>query len=271
MFKFAGSGSNPRYAFYLYTMFCNLEFEFPAALRKALFNNWLLNPSGLPGHFQGADLSQEHLIGKLDDHTQHTDHTYQSHFIREIVAPNVDSLLYVPRQMEESLGLNHRSMKHTEMHTRPEAQVLAKLYRDADLHRFYPGRKADFVARDDVTRGYHAFQEKLLKKYQEWHRRGTNILSRPRRDGATAAAYTEDNEPQAPGAEEEDDYQYLDEGSDDELAIADPDSRVQIRMVNGRMEFEDTGNNDGEISDELLGIDDTDEDESHVSDSDTNE
>ena len=34
--------------------------EFPEPLREAVLNNYLVNPSGLPGHWHELDLLQEH-------------------------------------------------------------------------------------------------------------------------------------------------------------------------------------------------------------------
>ncbi|KAF8239055.1 hypothetical protein L208DRAFT_1085438, partial [Tricholoma matsutake] len=60
LFTFTGSSHN-KYASYLLEMFCNLELESDPELRTLVFENWLVNPSGLAGHWVPGDLYQEQI------------------------------------------------------------------------------------------------------------------------------------------------------------------------------------------------------------------
>ncbi|KAI0054568.1 hypothetical protein BV25DRAFT_1843569 [Artomyces pyxidatus] len=70
MFTFSGAG-NSNYATYLIEMFVNIEHDYPKVTRNALFNNWLVNRQGKPGHFHELDLMQEHFNHWLEELAQH--------------------------------------------------------------------------------------------------------------------------------------------------------------------------------------------------------
>ncbi|KAH7325535.1 hypothetical protein B0J17DRAFT_534562, partial [Rhizoctonia solani] len=58
-FAFWGGGAR-NYGNELLELACSQFYEYPAALNSALMNYYLVNPSGLPGHFHECDLLQEH-------------------------------------------------------------------------------------------------------------------------------------------------------------------------------------------------------------------
>ncbi|KAF9233098.1 hypothetical protein BU15DRAFT_80456 [Melanogaster broomeanus] len=70
IFTFAGGG-NPNYTQYLLELYCNFKWEFPSALKTAIFNNWLVNPHGVAGLFIELDLLQEHSNFWLEEMAQH--------------------------------------------------------------------------------------------------------------------------------------------------------------------------------------------------------
>ena len=70
IFTFSSAG-NSNYTQYLLEIYCNITFEYPEATRVALFNNWLVNLQGEPGHFHELDLMQEHFNFWLEELAQH--------------------------------------------------------------------------------------------------------------------------------------------------------------------------------------------------------
>lgn len=71
---FAGS-THTKYMKYLLEMLCDIEFESTDAERDALFANWLVNPSGQPGHFSAGDIGRK-------------DHGFDESYMRQVIAPN---------------------------------------------------------------------------------------------------------------------------------------------------------------------------------------
>ncbi|KAH7921726.1 hypothetical protein BV22DRAFT_1132056 [Leucogyrophana mollusca] len=70
IFTFAGGG-NPNYTQYLLELYCNFKWELLDDLKKAILDNWLVNPHGIPGLFVEMDLLQEHSNFWLEDMAQH--------------------------------------------------------------------------------------------------------------------------------------------------------------------------------------------------------
>ncbi|KAL1660419.1 hypothetical protein GGF50DRAFT_118975 [Schizophyllum commune] len=60
-FSFWGAGST-NYGNELFELACNFMAEFPPKLRDAILDNYLVNPSGRPGHWLELDLLQEQLL-----------------------------------------------------------------------------------------------------------------------------------------------------------------------------------------------------------------
>ncbi|CAE6411386.1 unnamed protein product [Rhizoctonia solani] len=58
-FYFWGSG-NTNYGKEMLELACGFLYDFPEPLKEAIYQNWLVNPSGLDGHWHELDLLQEH-------------------------------------------------------------------------------------------------------------------------------------------------------------------------------------------------------------------
>ncbi|KAG9090387.1 hypothetical protein FS749_000598 [Ceratobasidium sp. UAMH 11750] len=59
LFGFWGTNSI-NYGNKLLEMTCNFKYEYPPNMKQAIIDNMLMNPSGLPKHWQAGDLLQEH-------------------------------------------------------------------------------------------------------------------------------------------------------------------------------------------------------------------
>ncbi|KAH6899406.1 hypothetical protein BKA70DRAFT_1437548 [Coprinopsis sp. MPI-PUGE-AT-0042] len=104
IFTFAGSG-NPLYSTFLIEVYCNFKWEFSEATQKAFLMYWLVNLSGLPGHFIELDLLQEHFNFWLEDIVQHKGKDFDDPFYREVVAMNIQHFLKLKDEMEGSVLL----------------------------------------------------------------------------------------------------------------------------------------------------------------------
>ncbi|EJD39739.1 hypothetical protein AURDEDRAFT_47200, partial [Auricularia subglabra TFB-10046 SS5] len=139
LFNFAGSGHNPKYFSYVLETVLSLEFECSPALKHAQLQNWLINPSGLAGHYVEGDLVQEHYIKPLTAYSQRANAAYDGDFERNVLSPNLDHLVRLTQRMEAAVHLSKRSQKHTSMHNDPELAILLAFYIQHDIHRFHIG------------------------------------------------------------------------------------------------------------------------------------
>ncbi|KAI0081500.1 hypothetical protein K474DRAFT_1671959 [Panus rudis PR-1116 ss-1] len=88
IFTFAGSG-HPNYTTYLLDMYCKITYELPEATRIALFENWLVNLAGKPGHFLELDLMQEHFNKWLEEMAQHSGKEFDDVWYRDVLSMHV--------------------------------------------------------------------------------------------------------------------------------------------------------------------------------------
>jgi hypothetical protein len=119
LFTFAGS-THHKYTSYLLEMVCSLELESKPDLKTSVFENWLVNPSGLPGHWMEGDLYQEQLQDELYEQIGGKDAAFADKYVQHVIAPNVHRFVRVKKDINESLGLARRSGKHTKPHANPE-------------------------------------------------------------------------------------------------------------------------------------------------------
>ena len=87
-FSFWGAGST-NYGNELLELACYFIKEYPPSLRKALLNNYLVNPSGLPGHWHELDLLQEHFNFWLKRLYQSKTMSFDSKFLTETTGLNL--------------------------------------------------------------------------------------------------------------------------------------------------------------------------------------
>ncbi|KAI0038499.1 hypothetical protein FA95DRAFT_1505585, partial [Auriscalpium vulgare] len=178
VFTFAGAG-NTNYTAYLIEMFINIEREYPKATRDALFNNWLVNLEGKPGHFHELDLMQEHFNKWLEEHAQHTGKQFDDPWYRNVLSMHVHQFLRLTRELEKDVHLEARRKSHTEPHKDNELREVIRICHQHDLHLRRNGRDFGHHAQDDFSVGYRKLgAEGKLEKYikstlQEWHNTNT--------------------------------------------------------------------------------------------------
>lgn len=119
LFTFAGSAHH-KYASYLLKMICSLELKSIPELKISVFKHWLVNPSGLPGHWIEGDLYQEQLQDELYEHIGRKDAGFAEKYVQHVIASNVHCFMHIKKDVNESLGLAWQSGKHVVPHTNPE-------------------------------------------------------------------------------------------------------------------------------------------------------
>jgi hypothetical protein len=85
-------------------------------MKAGIFQNWLVNTQGKPGHWIEMDLLQEHSNFWLKDMAQHKGKEFDDPFYRFVLSMNVHNFLRLKEEMEEVVALKHRTKKHTEPH-----------------------------------------------------------------------------------------------------------------------------------------------------------
>ncbi|KAI0072464.1 hypothetical protein K474DRAFT_1711577 [Panus rudis PR-1116 ss-1] len=166
VFTFAGLG-HPHYTSYLLDMYCKIKFELPDATRIALFENWLVNLEGKPGHFLELDLMQEHFNKWLEEMAQHKGKEFSDHWYRNVLSMHVFHFLQLQAKMEEEVQLAPRTKKHTSPHLQNEYRAVLQVLREADLHRHHSGRDRGFHVTDDFTQGTNILRKAKLASFIE--------------------------------------------------------------------------------------------------------
>ncbi|KAJ3530077.1 hypothetical protein NM688_g7762 [Phlebia brevispora] len=89
--------SPARYTSYGFEQQCQLEYEFTEPLRELFLENWIINPSGLPGGYKAGDhhmhLERHNL--ELQNQMTRRDIEWDSTLSRQVVSPNIDKLIEI--------------------------------------------------------------------------------------------------------------------------------------------------------------------------------
>ena len=132
---FAGS-SHIKYTGYLLDMIGFLEFKAGQELRTMFLWNWLVNPSGEPGHYIEKDLMQEHHNEVLEERNKRQGMSWDSKQMRDTHSRTVEHIECIKKELRPALALLPKGWKHTKPHDRPEIKILLNLYCTTKLHTF---------------------------------------------------------------------------------------------------------------------------------------
>ena len=149
---FAGAG-NVNYTAYLLEMFCKIHYELPDATRDALFNNWLVNLAGKPGHFLPLDLMQEHFNFWLEELAQHKGKEFDDEWYREVLSMHVHDFLRLKEELENVVEIKPRTKKHSEPHLDNELREAMRVFREHNLHSHHRGRDLGHHVADSRAKG----------------------------------------------------------------------------------------------------------------------
>ncbi|KZV89643.1 hypothetical protein EXIGLDRAFT_751045 [Exidia glandulosa HHB12029] len=265
----AGSGHNPNYLNYLLMTYCIMEIYASLSLREGLMNNWLVKLTDEENKFKEGDLMQEHEINQLDRHLQHKDRQYDEPFIRNVISPNLDLLVEIPRQMEEAVGLQARKTYHLSPHTRAETAILAEAFRKAQLHRFCEGRSAGYAHKNSTDIGIRRLQDggDALAKFREFHGDLDVLNSHSKREPLASETIPASAQPpdeqiaEAEGARIDGLLDELINDGSDEILPARVDDRTAVCLSGGQLAVERSEPSTAAALDrELLDDDESDKD-----------
>ncbi|PCH41839.1 hypothetical protein WOLCODRAFT_21595 [Wolfiporia cocos MD-104 SS10] len=88
-FSFWGAGST-KYGAELLELACNFMKEYPPALQTAIMNNYLVNTTGLPGHWEELDLLQEHINYLIKTLYNNKSMDFDSPFLKKTISSTTD-------------------------------------------------------------------------------------------------------------------------------------------------------------------------------------
>lgn len=149
-------------------MYCNVNFEYTDQVRRALFNNWLVNLYGKPGHFREIDHLQEEFNRWLEELAQMKGKDFDNPWYRDVLAMNVHHFLRLIEEMEKNVSLVPRTKKHKAPHLDNELREVMRICRRHDLHCHRPGRDYGFHSVNDYAAGYKVLElDGKLKAYVE--------------------------------------------------------------------------------------------------------
>ena len=95
---FAGS-SHIKYTRYLLDMIGFLEFEVGQELRTMFLWNWLVNPSGKPGHYIEKDLMQEHHNEVLEERSKRQGMSWDSKQMQDTHLRTVEHIECIKKEL----------------------------------------------------------------------------------------------------------------------------------------------------------------------------
>ncbi|KAG9083064.1 hypothetical protein FRC07_014027 [Ceratobasidium sp. 392] len=163
-FSFWGGGSN-NYGNELLEVACNYFYEYPADLQTAILNNYLVNPSGLPGHWHELDLLQEHHNLSIKRVFNKKNSEFDSDFLRRAVSVNVRGFGQLRDSLMHMLGLSSIPIGRSMPQYEHDIDVLATHYRRSTLFNFQSGRSQAFTAEDTFSLGYEKLKATALERF----------------------------------------------------------------------------------------------------------
>ncbi|KIY46989.1 hypothetical protein FISHEDRAFT_46222 [Fistulina hepatica ATCC 64428] len=151
-FSFWGTNST-NYGNELLELACNFLYEFPADLCDAIFDNYLVNTSGLPGHWIELDLLQEHYNFWIKRLFGEKSYGFNTTHLSEHIALNIKGFSELRDLFPHLFGYARRSGKHTDSSTRNDINELGHHYRQDEVHMFRRGRSHHTVG-NEFAAGY---------------------------------------------------------------------------------------------------------------------
>ncbi|KAJ6475855.1 hypothetical protein DFH09DRAFT_1109111 [Mycena vulgaris] len=143
LFTFGGT-THTNYLNYILETIMNLELECSPELKVALLRGLIWN-----------------LL--LEDVVEHKSAQFDDIFIRDIISRNLRHIAQLKVAWRTGLGMEKKSHKHADPHTKPEMRTLLKLYKDTELHSQRLGRQIDDRDTDDFARGVKKLREGALQ------------------------------------------------------------------------------------------------------------
>ena len=151
-FSFWGAGST-NYGNELFELACNFMAEFPPKLRDAILDNYLVNPSGRPGHWLELDLLQEHFNFWLKRLFNSKTTSFEAHHLSHKVALNIQGLGDLRSLVARIFNFKRSSFAHTSPNKVSDINTLGSHYRTDRTLVFVKGRDQPRLVNDEFAAG----------------------------------------------------------------------------------------------------------------------
>ena len=163
-FSFWGAGST-NYGNELLELACLFIKEYPKETRIALMNNWLVNPSGLPGHWHELDLLMEHFNHWLKRLLVKKTLDFDSPFMKNTISLNLSGFQRLRETFPTTFGLKKTAGSHPDADRSADINRLGNHYRSENRLKFVPGRRQGYVTEHDFLCGYEKLQDGQLATF----------------------------------------------------------------------------------------------------------
>lgn len=164
IFTFAGGG-NSNYTTYFLETYCKIKYKLTPDSRDALFNNWLVNLVGKPGHFTEIDRMQEKHNLWMEELAVYQGKEFGSTFHRYVISMHVHHFLHLKEAFEDMVDLVPRRKTHGEPHLQNENREVLRILRERDLHRHHAGHDWGHHCCDHIMEGIHVLRKGKLKSF----------------------------------------------------------------------------------------------------------
>lgn len=178
--------------------------EFPDELRIAFLNNYLVNPSGLPGHWFELDLLQEHFNYWIKLLFNSKNMTFDSVFLRECVCHNLGGLGDLRNKFRSWLGLAKRGGSHSKPKKIADINRLGSHYRDDETLIFHRGRDQPYKVYNEFSEGVDKLREGQLYTFLVRTTHDESDIQDPTESAEDNMASGNDSLDQAPDQADED-------------------------------------------------------------------
>ncbi|KAF8603103.1 hypothetical protein BDV93DRAFT_508619 [Ceratobasidium sp. AG-I] len=166
--RFSFWGSNAaNYGKELLEVACRFMFEYPKDLQEAILNNYLLNPSGLDGHWQEGDFFQEHSNKAIKTVFNSKNSEWDSRFLRDAVSVNITGLGRLRDTMMKFLGLGRTARGNSRPDFSADINVLASHYLREGAFDLRRGRFQEHNTADMFSAGFDRLESSILDAFLE--------------------------------------------------------------------------------------------------------
>ncbi|KAJ7278256.1 hypothetical protein C8J57DRAFT_1576646 [Mycena rebaudengoi] len=156
-FSFWGAGST-NYGNELLELTCNFLLEYSDDLKTAVLNNYLVNPSGLAGHWLPLDLLQEHFNFWIKRLFNSKSHNFDSTHLADRVGLNISGISDLREKFPGLFGLKRNGQRHTDATTIHDINQLGSRFRKNHILEYDAGRDQPY----QVSNEFGISHSKLL-------------------------------------------------------------------------------------------------------------
>lgn len=129
----------------------------------AVLNNYLVNPSGLRGHWFELDLLQEHFNFWIKRLFNSKSHDFDAKHLSEAVGLNIRGFSAFRDRFPGLFGVKRNTHHHTYANIRDDIDSLGVHFRANHILSFIPGRNQPYQVKDEFAEGFDILAGGQLK------------------------------------------------------------------------------------------------------------